>query len=145
MQQQPSSLSASLQLNSQPLCRAVFDELMDKDLLGVLLSAKHFRTFLLNVKVEAPDHIASLAQAVGESVEQACRLQMDILKMYSGVYIAEARCKSEAELHQALDAKLQDSLAPSSRDDAGDDAQSIEVELAWRYRRTCSFGSPIAF
>lgn len=59
-----------------------------------------------------------------------------MLTMYSGIYIEEFRLQSVDELVKALDAKCSDFLAKAEGSDENL-TWSKDVELAWRYRRSC--------
>lgn len=126
------------------LRRAVFDDLMDKDLLGFLLSSSHLRKYLSQFSnYTEPQFSESVIRTIGNSMV-ADAFHQSLLAMFSGVYIAEATIKARSELLAVLDAKYQNfvqKLNLSGKDCEVSSQQIESVELAWRYRNACSSGS----
>lgn len=122
--------SASLAV-SVALCRAVFDDLLERDLLGLLLSTSHFSSYIRGVQL---DDASALAQVQG-NIELEKQLHGNILSMFKAIYIAECRAATQEELNQMLDAKLAEACIQVDNDRL--DQYANEVESAWRYRRAC--------
>lgn len=133
--QSPSTLPSAA---AKELSRAVFDALLDQDLLGLLLSSKHFAAFVKTMRFETRGDAYSLAKSISVDARQIHEFHQVVLAMYSGVYIAECKHKTQAALMADLDAKLATAInLPEAGNDDLDGEQVNRVEMAWRYRRTC--------
>lgn len=122
------------------LSRIVFDELLENDLLGFLLSSKHFKNYICRMKFDTSSVEGQLARELIESGSRLKDFHEATLKMYSGVYIEECQHESNEDLMRDLDGKFS-ALADAGHGPARlDDAQENHVEMAWKYRRHCNGG-----
>lgn len=121
------------------LSRAVFDALLDSDALGFLLSTKHFGLFLKHLSMENGSDAEALRMRLVQDAGEMHTFHQYTLSMYACIYIADAVAYStEASLMTALDIKLAALLPCQSEDDARAAFNSSQLEMAWRYRRSCA-------
>jgi hypothetical protein len=137
-------------LDEQPMIRvttdefekAVIDDLIDKDLVGLLLSTNH----LLNYFVYFHDYACpAIAKIIMRHINHQTiihELNESLLKRYSCLYIAESEYKTKVDLHKALDAKFADyvmNLGGKSRNETlAKPTRSLPaIEMAWKYRSLC--------
>lgn len=127
------------------LARAIFDHLLANDCLGLLLSTKHFATFVrrcdLNTTAyENPEHLHLLLVHIASDPSMVSSLHQLILKKFDGFFIHECRL-DEAQLQKVLDHKI-NALFPDSQPERLSHppscAHTEQIELAWRYRRACA-------
>lgn len=126
------------------VCRAVFDDLMERDLLGFLLSTTHLQKYLAHFTTYAHPNFASLVSRNIMNVEVVASFHKHMLKMYSGIYIQEAKIATHSELFTVLDAKYKKFADDNDSGDVKYEAslKQLEcVELAWKYRHACGKGS----
>ena len=125
--------------NIKSLCRAVFDAMLDQDMLGMLLSSKHFHAFLKSTSFacEGDDQTQTLIDLTLCDEARVNAFHQAVLKMYSGVYIAECQHETQEALMSALDAKLATIGVHGDDKHTADASQANLVEMAWRYRRIC--------
>lgn len=136
-------------VTSIDLSRAVFDEMMDRDLLGFLLSSSHLHKFLAAFSTYAgQDHAQALRRYL-TNVDSVHQFHQITLKMFSGAFIAETAIESRTELMAILDKKHADYIKELGiQEDVHYETslQELEsVELAWKYRNVCGNGKPTPF
>lgn len=119
------------------LSRSVFDALLDRDLLGFLLSSKHLRKFMFHHELDASDKVMAMAKSVCADTIEFQEFHQMMLVMYRGVFIAECKYSLTESLMLDLDQKF---LALTDATDFSDinHEQHARVDMAWRYRRMCS-------
>ena len=125
------------------LGRTVFDNLFERDLLGILLSSKHFKTYI--TKVNFADSTAldinavetDLLEDILSTDERTNSFHKFMLEMFAGVYIKECRHQDKSALMLDLDKKLAEEMMTSEELFDEMDESINHVELAWRYRRNC--------
>ena len=143
--EQPSSSEAEI-VTTVELCRDVIDDMMDRALLGLLLSSTHFRRYLAAYSTYAPKaHAATLRRSLS-NVEITDALHMQMLTMFKGLYIAEARITNANALMAHLDQVYTDYSSSIDLIDVRYETsltQLESVELAWRYRSACAMGTQI--
>jgi hypothetical protein len=129
------------------LCREVFDDLMDRDLLGFLLSSSHLRKYLAHYPSYAEPKFAEPVKRNNAHSAVVDAFHQKLLGMFSGAYIAEAAIKDRDELMATLEAKYEDfaSKLKSSYVLYEPSLKQLEsVDLAWRYRNACGAGCPMS-
>jgi len=89
------------------LCREIIDELLDRDLMGFLLSSAHLRRFLANYSTYAPPAQSQMIRRIILNTEVVDEIHIYLLRTYQGLHIKESRIPSRAELHAALDQKFE--------------------------------------
>jgi hypothetical protein len=119
------------------LGRFVFDAMLELDLLGVMLSSKHFKLFLSKLDYEGTTRERDLAREILDCEQELAAFHQFMLQMFSAVYIEECRHNDQDALMADLDEKCA-SLNLDVSEMQDDDDVVNEVELAWRYRRVCS-------
>lgn len=128
------------------ICRAVFDDLMDRDLLGFLLSSAHLRKYLAHLSAYAEPKLAATIKRNIGNVEVIDDFHKHILFMFKGSYIAEAKIKSRAEMLLVLDAKFEEFANGLESVDVRYETSIMDldaVEMAWKYRHACGLGRVI--
>lgn len=150
--------SAALDLPEQPpssqaetittvgLCRDVIDDMMDRGLLGLLLSSTHFRRYLAAYSTYAAKPQAATLRRSLSNVEITDALHMQMLTMFKGLYIAEARITNANALMAHLDQVYADYSSSIDLIDVRYETslyQLASVEMAWRYRAACAMGTQI--
>lgn len=126
------------------VCRAVFDDLMERDLLGFLLSTTYLQKYLAHFSTYAQPSFARLVSRNIMNAEVVASFHKHMLKMYSGIYIQEAKIAAHSELLAALDAKYEEFANELDSGDIRYEASLKQlkcVELAWKYRHACGKGS----
>lgn len=129
------------------LCRHVFDDLLDKDLLGFLLSSSHLQKYLAHFSTYAQPQFAELVRRNIMSAEIVANFHKYMLKMYAGIYIREAEIEDHIDLLAILDVKFQAftrELEPCDVRYETSTKQLESVERAWKYRHACGAGRPIS-
>lgn len=119
------------------LSRAVFDVLLERDLLGFLLSSKHFQIFLMKMELEADTEILSLAREIFSDALKIKDFHDYMLSMFNGIYIKESSFETSGALIANLDVKLADLFVPGADIPTVGIGAVNHVELAWRYRHSC--------
>jgi hypothetical protein len=134
----PSKVSVTRNSDSfANLSRHVFDELLETDLLGFLLSSKHFEGFIKSMTFADGSSVGQIARDLFSSDDGIRNFHNATLNLYCGVYIAECCHKSQENLMRDLDAKWL--LHKQALNITGMlCAQKNLVELSWKYRRECS-------
>lgn len=143
--EQPHSSEVEI-VTTVDLCRAVIDDMMDRGLLGMLLSSTHFRRYLAAYSTYAAKPEAAKLRRSLSNVEITDALHMQMLTMFKGLYIAEARITNANELMTHLDQVYADYSSSIDLIDVRYEtslAQLESVELAWRYRSACAMGTQI--
>ena len=139
------SATNSIGVVQKNLSRAIFDALLERDLLGFLLSSKHFSIFLSQMEFDAGDQEIALAESLLGAPFRLNGFQAFMLDMYSGVYIEECQHKTIESLMLDLDLKAAEMMLTSNGQHSGKEIQINHVELAWRYRHHCSGSGPLNF
>ena len=143
--EQPPSTEAGI-VSTVELCRDVIDDMMDRGLLGMLLSSTHFRRYLAAYSTYAAKPKAAVLRRSLSNVEVTDALHMQMLKMFKGLYIAEARITNANDLMAHLDQVYADYSSSIDLIDVRYEtslAQLESVEQAWRYRSACAMGTQI--
>lgn len=136
--------SAEISLRGE-LGRFVFDAMLELDLLGVMLSPRHFKLFLSKLDLEDATRLKEHALNIIECEQETASFHQFMLKMCSAVYIEECMHPDHESLMADLDEKCAAlDLDTSELYDVDQDA-IIEIEMAWRYRRFCSGSNTLAF
>jgi hypothetical protein len=129
--------------NNQDLCRAIFDDLMDRDILGFLLSTAHMHKYLALYATYVEPRFAAAVQRSTKNPDVVDCLHQAILKMFAGIYIAEAAMKDRSEMLAALERKYETLALELGASEVHFEAplhQLESVELAWKYRNACALG-----
>lgn len=93
---------------SAQLCRIVFHEMFDKNLLGFLYSSQHFQIFIFHLAalcVLKKKDQAMLDILAGDE-QLTLQFNKQLLTMFSGIFVEEANCKTHQDLLAKLDLKL---------------------------------------
>lgn len=140
---------ASEALTSAEVSRLVFDDLMDRDLLGFLLSSSHLHKYLAALCTYAEASVAEHVRRMIGNVDLSNQFHKTTLKMFAGSYIPETSIKDRGQLIAVLDHKYEAFLAGlDSAEDVRFETslhQLESVELAWKYRTVCGNGRPLPF
>lgn len=123
------------------LSRAIFDAMLDADALGFLLSSKHFCVFLQHRSVLCDAEAEALRLSLLDDRAAIEAFHLETLNLFRCFYIAEAKLSTHQALMAVLDNKLSTLNLPNL-DDACTQANSRQIEMAWRYRHACA--SPLA-
>ena len=125
------------------LCRMVFDDLFERDLLGFLLSSRHLSRHMQELASRCDPFTARQIERVLCAVDLAESFHAAMLEMYSGIHVKESSLGSPAALKRDLDEKLKRSLSASDGDPLFQVSQHEinRVELAWTYRHACESGA----
>lgn len=136
-------------LSSTELSRVVFDDLMERDLLGFLLSSSHLHKYLAALCTYAESPAREHIRRMISNVDLVNQFHQATLKMFAGSYIQEASIKDRAQLHAVLDHQYESFITGL---DLHEDVrfetslQQLEsVELTWKYRSACGNGRPLPF
>lgn len=136
-------------VTSVDLARAVFDDMMDKDLLGLLLSSTHFHKYLAAYSTYARKEHSQAIRLHMTNVDLVNQFHQQMLKMYAGSFIAESSIKVRADLLAALEAKYQAFIEEHAiHEDVRFETTLQEldsIEMAWKYRNACGIGKPAPF
>ena len=131
------------EVTSKELCANIFDDLLDRNLLGFLLSSAHMRKYLAHYASYAEPKFSAAITRDLASMAVVDKLHKSILQTFSGFFIAEATIGSRRELMRALDTKYE-AFAETVGTTAVRYEASVEqlesAELAWRYRNACATG-----
>lgn len=128
------------------LCRDIIDDMMDRGLLGFLLSSTHLRKYLAAYSTYAAKPKAEILRRSLTNVEVMDEIHTKMIDMYKGLYIAEARIANATELMAYLDDLYLDFSSSIDLIDVRYETslQQLEtVEMAWRYRSACGRGTQI--
>lgn len=131
---------------TQGLCCEIFDDLMDRDILGFLLSSAHMRKFFAQFAIHADSKVAKALSGYTQDFDAMDRLHQAILKKFSGIYIAEAAIKERSSMMTLLDRKYEEFVLALGTDEVQYEMplyQLESVELAWKYRNACATGNLI--
>lgn len=133
---------------SKTISRAVFDDLLERDLLGFLLSSVHLRMYFAHFSQYAEPEIAQLIMRHICNVDVVDKIHENILEMFSCTFIPESRISKKKELLGVLDEKFEEykqDLAPCGVQYGASSHQVQSVEMAWKYRSACIAGSDTLF
>ncbi len=122
------------------LCRSIVDELLDRDLMGFLLSPRHLRKFLAHYSFYAPAPIASQIRRCILNAEITDELHIFILKKFKGLHIPETSIPSSDELKSTLDRKYETFAQEVNTGDVRYEVSLQEhknIENERRYRHAC--------
>ena len=123
------------------LSRSIFDHLLELDLLGILLSSKHFKLALLNIalKLQLTEliELELLNEILSDDVKVLDFHQL-MLSMYAGIYIEECKHDDPAKLMLDLDKKYAVNDYSSFTFSEISPFQINHVALDWRYRHQCA-------
>ena len=124
------------------LSRKVFDDLFESDLLGFLLSLRHFGCHLKRMLVRVDDGTAFQLQSVISSTANLIEFHGATLAMFSGAYIEECCHDSFETLMIDLDDKLKAATQEKPQVQEFDIPQdNIEnMQATWQYRKACAGG-----
>lgn len=132
--------------SSKDLSRAVFDDLLEHDILGFLLSSNHLRKYLAHFSTYAEPEVAQIIKRNICNVDIVDKFHKETLEMFAGAYIPESKCSTAIELMRALDAKYENYAKDLDSLDVRYEVslkQLESVDLAWQYRNACNAGSPL--
>lgn len=122
------------------LCREIVDELIERDMLGVLLSSSHLRRFLAHFSTYAPAAQSQMIRRIILNSDVVDEIHMYLLRTYRGLHIEECAIGSRTELHAALDQKFEmyarDLCAADIRIEMPM-VESLRIENERRYRHAC--------
>lgn len=122
------------------LCDGILDDLLDRNMLGLLLSSPHMRGYAQHFPTYAPPPVAAAAVEAFVTVEGVDEVHQEVLNKSSGLYIEEAKLMDKKQLAKALDKKymlfLKEIGLESDLPNTGAHIQA--VEMAWRYRHVCA-------
>ncbi len=122
------------------VCRSIVDELLDRDLMGFLLSPRHLRKFFAHYTFYAPAPIAVQVSRCIVNAELADDIHLFILKTFKGLHIPETSIATRDQLKVALDRKYESYAKAVS---TGDVRYEISLEEnktivnERRYRQAC--------
>ena len=131
------------EITSKDLCRAVFDDLLDKDLLGFLLSSSHFRKYLNHYSDYVEPKFAQVLKRNITNSSIVDAFQEQINEMFKGFYIAEATIRDQAHFLAILEEKY---VGFANGNKVGNVCHQVSlnelnsVEMAWKYRGACGAG-----
>ena len=129
----------SHRLARQNLCRAIFDNLFEHNLLGALLSSKHFRLYLQDrfQVSECKDHATQTLckdLPLQANTDKIHDIQIQMLKMFSAFFIEESQIESEEELMRDLDMKYYEVFKSLPGEFEPSHPEIIKI---WNERRLC--------
>jgi len=122
------------------LCRAIIDELIDHDLMGLLLSSSHFRRFLSHYATYAPPAQSKMIGRIILNIKKVNEISIYLLQTYQGLHIRESSIASRAKLHVALDQKIMLYTRDVCTADIRSEESQLEpakIEDERRYRHAC--------
>lgn len=122
------------------VCRSIVDELLDRDLMGFLLSPRHFRKFLAHYTFYAPAPIAFQVRRCIVNSEVADDLHLFILKTFKGLHIPETAIANPKDLKVELDRQYESFARAVNTSDVRYEVSLQEhktIENERRYRHAC--------
>lgn len=128
-------------LTTTDACRAVFDQLIEDDLLGLMFSSSHMHRYLAALTTVCESNLAMYLTRLVSNVEQMHRLHESMLQMYQGVHIPESSIGCRETLFGILEASLQTWMKAKDIGDVHFETCLVQlesVENAWKYRHACS-------
>ena len=120
------------------LSRSMFDQLLERDLLGTLLSSNHFKLALRNIALKTEHHELEILQEILIDDVKVLGFHQLMLSMYAGIYIKECKHEDLARLMLDLDNKYTENDSTSFSFSEICPFQINHVALDWRYRRQCA-------
>ena len=134
------SINIAVYDSNKNLSRFIFDQLLDRDLLGILLSSKHFKLALMNItlnhRTELPEP-EMLREILSDNVK-VLEFHQLMLSMYAGIYIEECKHDDPAKLMLDLDKKYAATDSSSFTFSENCPFEINHVALDWRYRHHCA-------
>lgn len=127
------------------LGRLIVDELMDRDLMGFLLSPSHLLKFLAHYTFYAPKPVAAQVRRSIVNAEIVDELHLFILQAFKGLHIPETSLLTHDELKLALDRKYE---TFAQQVDTGDVYYEVSLQEnstivnVRRYRQACEHTKP---
>jgi hypothetical protein len=111
----------------------IVDELLEKELLGLLLSTSHFQHYCKIMAKTASEGLSEAFSILGMNQDVATKFQHSAMQQFSGLYIAECKISSKRELAARLDEKLKQFFEADFTPEA-QIKMSKDIENAWKYR-----------
>lgn len=133
-------------ISQKAISRAVFDDLLERDIVGFLLSSEHLRKYLAHFATYAEPTIAKTIKRNICSVDIIDQFHEQTLEMFAGAYIPESKCATLKDLMHALNVKYEAYAKELHSCNVHYEAslqQLTSVELAWQYRHACTAGGPL--
>ena len=125
---------------AQAFCREVFDDLLDKDLLGFLFSASHLHRYAGDFATYASASSVGIISRNYSNTPIFESFHKMMLRMFKGIHIEEASIGDYKDVLLSLDEKYQRfsvHLRGVKNTDTLAQTQFLYPQQSWRYRNSC--------
>lgn len=126
--------------SAQAFYREVFDDLMDKNLLGLLFSASHLHRYLAAFATYASSASVGIVNKTLSNTPIFEAFHKMMLKKFKGIYIEEASINDYTEVLASLDQTYQEfgiQLKTVANTHTPAQTQFEDPQHSWKYRNSC--------